>query len=185
MRSPSAKDVLAHMINNSVFPSSKPGIVFLRTPVFLFGVTFLTCTCVAPLPDQSVATAEINEIHVEPTLEIKFRDDLEVRLYNGELRSRTGHDLSGVNALIRLHAVSDVQPLVIVDPDALAALERDAEARTGKRPPDLLSWYVIVLSPTVDLTNVVRDFEALPEVEYVRVAPRPMPPPLPSGEEIP
>lgn len=114
-------------------------------------------------------------------VEVKFREDLEVRLDAGRLRSRRGVSLDRVQAVLDRYRAVEVRPLLAVPAERLEALARSAEARSGERVPDLSSWYQVLLPPDADLDRFLAELAALSEVTHSYRAPQPAPPPAPGS----
>nr|MBA3260850.1 S8 family serine peptidase [Gemmatimonadales bacterium] len=110
-------------------------------------------------------------------VEVKFREDLEVRLEPGKLRSRTGHALDGVQRVLAAHGNPAIQRLSTVPADRLEQLREAARVRSAGPPPDLSAWYRLSATGAAGRDRLIADLNALPEVDTAYAAPAPAPPP--------
>ena len=152
-----------------------------RIPVRAFPIVAGIAACVGVTPDtrlpdgaEAVVTQALRGARI---VEVKFREELEIRLEAGQLRSRRGASLDGVRAVLDGYRAMEVRPLLAVPAERLEALARDAEARSGEPAPDLASWYQVLVPPDTDLDSFVAELAALPEVKHAYPAPSAAPPP--------
>lgn len=110
-------------------------------------------------------------------VEVKFREELEVRLRERRLCSMRGGNLAAVYAALERHHAVQVRPLISLPLDSIEALRREAEAHCGCHVPDMASWYHAAFPDGADVDLIARELGALGEVEYAYPAPEPVPPP--------
>jgi serine protease len=105
-------------------------------------------------------------------LEVKFQEDLEVRLdAQGQPRSARGANLGTLRSTLARLKVGAVRPLVTLPVATLEAMTQEATRRSGRRAPDLASWYRLVLPAGADTAAALTQLRALAEVSDAYVAP--------------
>lgn len=132
----------------------------------------------APAEFENGPSLVVNTSPGGPELvEVKFREELEVRLEPGKLRSRAGHALDGVQRVLAAHGSPAIQRLSTVPVDRLEQLRDAARVRSAGAPPDLAAWYRLSAREAAGRDRLIADLNALPEVDTAYAAPAPAPPP--------
>jgi hypothetical protein len=142
-----------------------------------------------PLPTSEAGAAPYA---AEAAVEVHFARALQVRGADAALRSGSGRSLARVEAVLERNGAVAVQPLMQGTAAArLPGLQAKAAARSGESPPDLASWYRVVLRPGTDddgtqaVRSLLSDLRALPEVVHAEPAPEAAPPPGPAAPTTP
>jgi len=113
-----------------------------------------------------------------PQLEVKFAEDLRVRGSGADLHSTRAQSMARVRDTLASAGASEITPLVQgIAVERMEQLARAAQARSGRRAPDLASWYSITLPAGSDAEAVAAQLRSLPEVEFAYPAPEPAPAP--------
>ncbi|HEX2315386.1 MAG TPA: S8 family serine peptidase [Thermomonospora sp.] len=112
-----------------------------------------------PLP-QGFSTTELT---------VKFKPDREVRIKDRRASAGDSGDASALNAVLARYPDARVAPLTDRPAAEVVAERQRLERRTGRRLPDLTSWYTITVSRGIE--NLLRDLNRLPSVEIAQAAP--------------
>jgi serine protease len=118
---------------------------------------------------------------------VKFVDQACVRLRGAALVSEGRVDLSELERVLALHGRPGIARLFARDESAVDAVVRKAEARSGRRLPDLNGYFELLVAPDrrVDLIDALRRLPMVETVYRPAVLPPPpgdIPPPTPDGE---
>jgi N-acetylneuraminic acid mutarotase len=144
---------------------------------FILGALVLAACQAESLGPRESSISSSASSAPSPAIEIKFREALRVRITAGELRSAAGGRLDAVKGVFALHGSPRILPLFTIPVPDLEQLSRDARARSGRAAPDLASWYRVTGPAGADMTALLANLRALPEVEAAYPAPAPAPPP--------
>ena len=99
-------------------------------------------------------------------VDIKFREELEVRLEGGELHTNLGQSLDGVNELLSAHGSPEIKPLIVFPEQAVSDIEP-----YGSR---LASWYRLYVEDALSVDSLVARLNVLAEVDTAYIAPAPV-----------
>ena len=125
------------------------------------------------LPRELGQAAALYETDI---IEVKFREDLVMRLRDGLPRSQTGvMDPRAVDALVRLSAGGTWLPSHTLSEARLDELRQAGEDRSGRALPDLNSYLRLKLPPGLDAVTAVQLFAGLESVEAAYLIPKPPP----------
>ncbi len=109
-------------------------------------------------------------------VEIKFVPGLLPGWAAGAFSAASGA-LSGLNEILKGHAVASVRRLFNESEAEIGAHRLALEAATGKELPDLNLWYRIKVVDGTNVEYLIDGLNSLPEVEIAYPAPLPVPPP--------
>ena len=116
----------------------------------------------------------------EQRLIVKFVDEALVRAdSDGRLFSRSGKDLTAVNALMPEHGIS-FKRVFSKSEESLRAFEQRAEGRAGKAQADFAGYFYVIflgVAGVDDLLAAGNDLQSLDIVEFVEVETLNIPPP--------
>ena len=138
----------------------------------------------AAIPVQ-LASAEANPGNYADRILVKFRDDLPIRLRNGQLTDAGSGALNGVAPFLdrwitagatwrRQHSLPEA---------TLAQLRQTAQTNLNRAVADLNTGFILRLPPGLDAGAVIDQFNTWPQVEIARPLRRPVPLPTPPDLE--
>ncbi|HEX5993733.1 MAG TPA: S8 family serine peptidase [Jiangellales bacterium] len=131
----------------------------------------------AERPDTQ-SDARSNSLEPLPQLEVKFAENLRVRGSGADLHSSRGQSMARVRDTLASAGASEITPLVQgIAVERMEQLAGAAQVRSGRRAPDLASWYSITLPARADVESVAAQLRSLPEVASAYPAPEPAPAP--------
>lgn len=108
-------------------------------------------------------------------IEVKFRQDSQVRLSGGRLSSAQSGPLSALESLTGgAGPIAAVEPLFRADTATLTALADSAQTRDAQAQPDLSQWYRLSVRPGQDIARAIDELNAMGIVEIAYPAPLPV-----------
>jgi hypothetical protein len=108
---------------------------------------------------------------------VKFDDDAQVRVRSGQPTSLAGFDLGEIERTLVVYSYRAIEPLLSRSELAVDATRAAAEARSGRRLPDLNSYHLITV-PAAESEGLLQALRRSPLVRAVYRAPLPQPPPV-------
>ncbi|MEK7774750.1 MAG: S8 family serine peptidase [Candidatus Zixiibacteriota bacterium] len=122
-------------------------------------------------PSDMIISDKAKPLHVV----VKFRDDLAVRLVNGQLPVRT--DIA--DAVTRLNpfvSQGRFHPLItLAKVDRLDRQRASLAAKANKPLPDMASYYRVMVDSPREASTLVAELNRLPEIEIAYFEPQPEP----------
>ena len=156
-------------------PVARPSLIRRRIPftsivrlALLLGALGGCLDISAPSPDAE-SSLSMADPRAGVEIELKYREDLQVRQVGGMPQSLRGDPLRASLSLLSAHA-GGTRPLVTLPEDQLQRLARDGR-------PSLRSWYRVTVPTRAEAAQLVAALRALPEIEAAYLAPEPAPPP--------
>lgn len=132
---------------------------------------------VTGLDSSSALSASTSPGATGAEVEVKFREDLEVRLEAGGLRSHAGQSVDHVTRVLAAHGNPALRPLSSVPVRQLDELRSAARANSAGSPPDLAAWYRVAAGGSAARDRMIAELNALTEVDTAYAAPQPAPTP--------
>lgn len=123
-------------------------------------------------------------------LEVKFLEGCSVEIVRGAPRLSDAGPVGpvGVDASARrrgLRGHGTWARLLSVDAAVVERLQQRARSSTRRELRDLNLYYTLTPAPDADVDELLRELNALPEVEFALRMPRPAPPPEPPDYSLP
>ncbi|MGO1070627.1 S8 family serine peptidase [Lysobacter sp. CA199] len=132
----------------------------------------------APEPAHSIAKpakTTISRYDSREFIEVKFRQDSQVRLSGGRLASAKSGQLSALESLTSgVGPIAAVEPLFHADAATLSALANSAQTQDAQAQPDLSQWYRLRVRPGQDIARAIDELNAMGIVEIAYPAPLPV-----------
>ena len=141
-----------------------------RSTCFRAGVVVVLVALVAP-------ALAVPEGRSPDTLIVRFDDAARVRLRSGALVSLAGADLQAVQRILDRQGPRRIGRLLVSDEAEIDARRRAAEIRSGRKLPDLNSFFEIVVDPERS-DALMTDLQGTPVIQTVYRAPLLVPPPV-------
>ncbi|WP_344928359.1 S8 family serine peptidase [Streptosporangium carneum] len=107
-------------------------------------------------------------------LSVKFKPDLVVRLRDRKLVAEDAADASEIQRVLARYKGASIRPLSSTPETKVTERRLQLEKKTGRRLPDLNSWFVVTVPEGVE--PLLKDLNALPSVEIAQAKPIPVSP---------
>jgi len=121
------------------------------------------------IPKLPTSQIELPELRTG-RLVVKFADDIQARIVDGSVVSRTGADLTAVAGIMKTYGLT-VEPLYKKSEARLAAMEARAQSLSGYEQPDL-AGAMIFSTPAGVTLDCAAAFNALDVVEVLNFEPQ-------------
>lgn len=124
--------------------------------------------------DAAVEPSQVKK-HSDSVLHLKFSENDEITLANGQFISKNGNDLSSVNTRLDSNKVANKSRLFTAGPDVIKAQRQALKSKLddGAYVPDLNNYYRVVLRPGQNIGSVVSELKQLPNISEVYAEPMP------------
>lgn len=128
---------------------------------------------------QADANSALVKSHSDTVLHLKFAENDEVILANGQFISKNGKDLSLVNTKLSSTIVAEKTRLFTASPDTIKTQRQSLKSKFGVAyVPDLNNYYRVIIKPGQNINSVVSSLKQLSNISEVYAEPLPAEAPI-------
>jgi serine protease len=150
------------------------------TAIVWFLLALLAAGIAAQLSDEKLPGHLFRDLDATGNFIVKFREEASVRVHPSGVVSEAGRDLGAFRATLAAFPGATIARLFERSEAELRAERREAEARTGRRMPDLNGYIRITFDGPVDWPRLVDALNALPVVAVAYPEARAQEPSMPA-----